>query len=63
MAILTNETWNFSKKLCSNIMATFADHVGLLGFLRWTKQTAMTSFQVCRSSDNTYNSTDLSFVS
>ena len=51
----------FFKNTCSKVMATFADHIGLLGFLRWTKWAAMTSFQVCRSSDNIYNPTDSSF--
>ena len=41
--------WIFLKTLCSKVMATFADRLGLLHFLansRCTKDAAMTSFQL-----------------
>ena len=40
--------WISLKMLCSEVLATFADHHGLLSFLtssQWTIETTMASFQ------------------
>ena len=58
------DMWLSLKTLHSKVLASFADHNCLSRFLmtsQWIEETAMASFQqklICRSSDNSYNTTD-----
>ena len=57
--------WILLKTLCSKVLATFADHHGLVRFLidKRGSNGFISRVVVCSSSDSSYNLTDSSLIS